>query len=57
MTKDFLHITDFTSDEIWETLELAQTIKKNFYSRKKFNPFEGRTLAMIFAVSFGGTGS
>ena len=28
MTKDFLHITDFTTDEIWETLSLAQSIKK-----------------------------
>ncbi len=49
MDKDFLHITDFSSDEIWETLDLAQTIKKKFYARENYTPFKGHTLAMIFA--------
>ena len=49
MTKDFLHITDFTADEIWETLELAQSIKEKFYSGEEYYPFKGQTLAMIFA--------
>ena len=49
MTKDFLHITDFTTDEIWETLTLAQLIKKKFHSGEKYHPFDGKTLAMIFA--------
>ena len=49
MTKDFLHITDFTADEIWETLELAQSIKAKFYAREEYYPFNGQTLAMIFA--------
>ena len=49
MVKDFLHITDFSSDEIWETLDLAQTIKKKFYDRENYTPFKGYTLAMIFA--------
>ena len=49
MTKDFLHITDFTTDEIWETLSLAQSIKQKFYAQEEFHPFKGQTLAMIFA--------
>jgi len=49
MTKDFIHITDFTTDEILETLELAQSIKKKFYSKEEYQPFKGQTLAMIFA--------
>ena len=49
MKRDFLHITDFTKEEIWETLELARWIKNKFYSGEEYLPFKGKTLAMIFA--------
>lgn len=49
MKRDFLHITDFTAEEIWETLELARWIKNKFRSGEEFHPFRNRTLAMIFA--------
>ena len=49
MKRDFLHITDFTTEEIWETLELARWIKNKFRSGEEFYPFRNRTLAMIFA--------
>ena len=44
-----MHITDFTADEIWETLQLAQSIKSKFYAGEEYHPFKGRTLSMIFA--------
>ena len=31
MKRDFLHITDFTTEEIWETLELARWINETNY--------------------------
>ena len=49
MKRDFLHITDFTTEEIWETLELARWIKNKFRSGEEFHPFRNRSLAMIFA--------
>ncbi|MAD51091.1 MAG: ornithine carbamoyltransferase [Candidatus Marinimicrobia bacterium] len=49
MKRDFLHITDFTADEIWETLELAKEIKAKLKSREKYKPFQDHSLAMIFA--------
>lgn len=49
MKRDFLHITDFTTEEIWETLELARWIKNKFYLGKEYHPFKYRSLAMIFA--------
>ena len=49
MKRDFLHITDFTTEEIWETLELARWIKNKFRSREEYHPFSDRSLAMIFA--------
>ena len=49
MKRDFLHITDFTTEEIWETLELARWIKNKFHSREEYHPFNNRSLAMIFA--------
>ncbi len=49
MKRDFLHITDFTTEEVWETLELARWIKKRWSENKKYKPLEGKTLAMIFA--------
>ncbi len=43
MKRDFLHITDFTTEEVWETLELARWIKNKFYKeqsehRKRISP-------------------
>ena len=49
MKRDFLHITDFTTEEIWETLELARWIKNKFYKREEYHPFKDRSVAMIFA--------
>ncbi len=49
MKRDFLHITDFTADEIWETLELAKEIKMKLKNREDYQPFKDHSLAMIFA--------
>ena len=49
MKRDFLHITDFTTDEIWETLELAKEIKAKLKNREDYKPFKDHSLAMIFA--------
>ncbi len=49
MKRDFLHITDFTTEEVWETLELSKWIKKKFRDGERYEPFKGKSLAMIFA--------
>ena len=49
MKRDFLHITDFTTDEIWETIELAKEIKAKLKNREDYKPFKDHSLAMIFA--------
>jgi len=49
LKKDFLHITDFTTEEIWETLELAKEIKAKLKNREEYKPFKDQSLAMIFA--------
>ena len=49
MKKDLLHITDFTTEEIWETLELAKEIKAKLKNREEYKPFKDQSLAMIFA--------
>lgn len=50
MKRDFLHITDFTADEILEVLALSGELKKRIRRKEAFDkPFQGRTLAMIFA--------
>lgn len=49
MKKDFLHIDDWTADEILSTLELAQEVKAKLKKRENFQPFKNHTLAMIFA--------
>ena len=49
MVKDFLHITDFSANEILETLALAQSIKEKFNAGEEYSPFNGKTMAMIFA--------
>ena len=49
MKRDFLHITDFTTDEIFETLDLAKEIKAKLKNREDYKPFKDHSLAMIFA--------
>lgn len=49
MKRDYLHITDFTTEEIWETLSLAKEVKAKLKNRENFKPFKDQTLAMIFA--------
>ena len=49
MKRDFLHISDFTTEEIWEILELAKWIKNKFKTRDNYLPFSNKTMAMIFA--------
>lgn len=49
MKRDFLHITDFTADEILETFSYAKEIKARFKNREDYKPFKDFTMAMIFA--------
>ena len=49
MKKDFIHIDDFTNDEIMQILNLAVEVKAKFKRRENYKPFKDHTLAMIFA--------
>ena len=47
--RDFLHINDLTKDEIHEIFDKAEWVKSKFKNRENYRPFDGMTLAMIFA--------
>ena len=49
MKKDFIHIADLSSDEIFSILDKAKWIKNKFKANEDYRPFKGKTLAMIFA--------
>ena len=49
MKKDFIHISDLTSDEIFAILDRSKWIKSQFKQNANYKPFAGKTLAMIFA--------
>lgn len=49
MAFNFLHITDFTTEEILETFEIAKKVKAKVKNGELYTPFQGQTLAMIFA--------
>jgi ornithine carbamoyltransferase len=49
MPKHFLHISDFSKNELWDMLHLAKEIKTKFHNREDYKPFSGQSLAMIFA--------
>ena len=49
MKRDFIHITDFTTEEILDTLELARELREKFHKKDKYHIFNDRSLAMIFA--------
>lgn len=47
--RHFLHIDDFSSDELRAMLRNASIAKTAFYNRDDaFKPFAGQTMAMIF---------
>ncbi|MBL7013611.1 MAG: ornithine carbamoyltransferase [Candidatus Marinimicrobia bacterium] len=49
MPKHFLHITDYSKDQLWDILQLAIEIKTKFKKREDYKPFRNQSLAMIFA--------
>ena len=49
MKRDFLHVTDFTADEIHATFDLAREVKARFKRREDYKPFKDHSMAMIFA--------
>jgi len=49
MSRNFIHITDFTTEEIKSTLDLAIEIKKKVKSGTEYLPLKNKTMAMIFA--------
>ena len=49
MLRHFLHIEDYSKDELWDILYLAKEIKKRFNNREDYKPFKDQSLAMIFA--------
>jgi ornithine carbamoyltransferase len=49
VNKDFIHISDLTSDEIFDILDKSIWIKNQFKQNANYKPFQGKTLAMIFA--------
>jgi len=49
--KDFLTVTDITSKQLFQLLELAKEIKQKHADRVPYAPLKGKTLAMIFEKS------
>ena len=49
MKKDFIHISDLKTDEIFEILDKSKWIKNQFKQNANYTPFSGKSLAMIFA--------
>lgn len=49
MKRDFIHITDFSTAEIKEVLELTAKIKAYVKEGKEYTPLKGANMAMIFA--------
>lgn len=47
--RDFLHITDLTTDEIHHVLDLSAEVKTRIRTDKDYQPFKGQSMAMIFA--------
>ena len=47
--KHFLHISDYSKEELCEILELAKSVKVKFRNREDYTPFKNKSLAMIFA--------
>ncbi len=49
MKRDFLHVTDFSKEEIMRAFDLAKEVKVKLKNRENYKPFKDHSLAMIFA--------
>ena len=49
MKRDLLHITDLTTQEILDFIDLAKEIKTKVLNKEDYQPFNNCSLAMIFA--------
>ncbi|MDG1544671.1 MAG: ornithine carbamoyltransferase [Marine Group III euryarchaeote CG-Epi3] len=47
--KHFLHISDYSKEELWELLELSKIVKAKFHNREDHKVFHNKSLAMIFS--------
>ena len=47
--KHFLHISDYSKEELWEIIDLAKIVKSKFRKREDNKVFNNKSLAMIFA--------
>ena len=49
MSKHFLHISDYSKNELIDILHQAKELKQKFRNRENYTPFKNRSLAMVFA--------
>ena len=49
MVDHFLHISDYSTDDLWDILKLAKKLKQKFRDREEYKIFNNKSLAMIFA--------
>jgi len=49
MSKHFLHISDYNTEELWEIMDLAKVVKGKFHQKADYPHFKNKSLAMIFA--------
>ena len=49
MAKHFLHISDYSKEELLDILHLAKELKIKFRNREDYTPFKNCSLAMMFA--------
>lgn len=49
MKKDFLHVDDWSEDQIKATLALAAEVKQKIKNKEPYQPFKDHSLAMVFA--------
>ena len=49
MAKHFLHISDYSKNELIDILHLAKDLKHKFRNKESYRPFENYSLAMIFS--------
>ena len=49
MADHFLHISDYSTDALWDILKLAKKLKQKFRNREEYKIFNNKSLVMIFA--------
>ena len=52
MADHFLHISDYSTDALWDILKLAKKLKQKFRNREEYKIFNNKSFFTVLIITF-----